>query len=90
MNFSDEDLRAARLTRLAEIKAECEKEYPKDFVFLKDIEGLIGMDTNAIKIRAVRMGIKIFIRNRTESKNKQALCVSSADAEKIIRAYYEN
>jgi hypothetical protein len=90
MPFSEEDLRAARLARLEEIKAECEKSIPVNTVFLYDIANIIGLATTAkIKGRANKLKIKTYTRHTGDSFNKLAQCVSEEDAERIIKSYYE-
>ena len=88
MQFSESDLRAAKIARLSEIKAECEQEH-KSIVFLTDIAAVAGRQTDTIKNRAEKLGIKLIKRNNPDSCNKIAWCMNDADAERIIRSLYQ-
>ena len=91
MNFSEDDLRSAQLARLAEIRAECERNIPDNLVHLCDLAQMLGLsETNKVTRRAKKLKIKTYLTRRGDSNNKHALCVTEADAEKIIRSYYEN
>lgn len=90
MQFDEGDLEKARLARLVEIREECEKRHPVDYVFLIDIMHIIKINVNTITTRAKKLGISTYLKNRGGVSNKKALCVSAADAERIIRDYYEN
>lgn len=90
MNFSEDDLHRARLQRLAEIRDECEKKGPSDAVFLSEISELINLNINTIVNRAKKLGITLYLKNRGGANNRKSICLSAADAEKIIRSHYEN
>lgn len=87
MNFTEEDLRAAKIARLEEIKAECLKANGS-VVYLTEISQIVMMQTDSIKNKAKKLGIKIFSRNNPSSKNKPSLCISEEDAEKLMRSIY--
>jgi hypothetical protein len=88
MNFSEDDLRAAKIKRLEEIKNECAAE-TESIIFFTEIESVIGLGADTIKKRAVKMGVKIFSRNNPNTGNKRSGCVNEEDAEKIIRACFQ-
>ena len=88
MQFSESDLRAAKIARLEEIKNECTRAN-ESIVFLTEISRVIGMQTDTIKLRAQKLKIKVLRRNNPASDNKMSLCVSDDDAEQLIRDFYK-
>lgn len=88
MNFGEADLKAAQLERLAEIKAECERDLPQDLVFLIDVANTIGIATvDKLRTAAIRLGLKVYKKHRPET-NKPASCVTEEAAAAIIRDHY--
>lgn len=91
MNFSEKDLYAARIERLAEIKADLDKTLPANLVHLVDVASMLGLsETNKVTRRARKLKIKLYTaRRENHPSHKMALCVTEEDAALLIRSYYE-
>lgn len=87
MDFSGDDLRAARMAHLAEIKKQYEIRIA-DTTPIKDIADTIGCSVDVIRRLAVRNNIPVFRTSRPECDNRQLLAISSSDADRIIELFY--
>lgn len=88
MQFSESDLRAAKIAWLEEIKNECARAN-ESIIFLTEIAKVVGVQTDTIKLRAKKLKIEVLRRNNPASDNKMSLCVSDDDAEQLIRDFYK-
>lgn len=88
MPFSEDDLREARIKRLAEIRDECERVRGK-LVPLKEVAELVKSTTEMLNKICKSHGIKTTFCNRPEYGNRKYTCVSEPDAERVIKLMYE-